>query len=247
MNNCDKAYVEHLMELGHAKSLSNPMIDGFDAWYSSVLPQDKSATILDFGCGLGDFIEYLQKKGYSMIEGADSNPVICTAAAKRTSLSIEHLVDVETFALSRREKYDFINLKDVLEHVEPNEAVKVLLALKATLKREGVLIISCPQICGFTSIFTLYNDYTHLKLFTERSLKQLLRSAGFQDVMVIHPKPKFKFSLSYLALKTAQKIWFRILKIIYLIERPGEESPSYLGDRIAMIAVNQKECHENII
>lgn len=49
--------------------------------------------ILDIGCGSGDLLEYLLKKGYTNIEGVDElkhnyDFVMCTAV-------IEHLCDVE--------------------------------------------------------------------------------------------------------------------------------------------------------
>lgn len=234
--NSDKAYNEHLLELGH-EILSEKMIAGLDAWYAELLPTDKNANILDFACGLGDFIEYLKIKGYKNIEGVDKNPLLCENASKKTSCPVHTLTSITEFASQRKDKYDFINMKDVLEHIEPEEAIEILQMLKNTLKSDGILVASCPQACGFTTLFTLYNDYTHIKLFTERSLKQLLRSAGFENISLIYPKTKLNFRPSSLLLKLAQAIWFRILMIIYFIERPGEEKPPYIGDRIAIKAV----------
>ncbi len=246
-DNFDKSYLAHLQELGHSKALSTQIIDGFDIWYSDILPKDKNAQIIDFGCGVGDFLEYLKIKGYGNVEGVDINIRLCSQARQRTGYIIHHLKDIDIFVSSHKNSFDFVNIKDVLEHLSEDDAIRVLTQLKLILKPQGVLFVSCPQMCGFTSVFTLYNDYTHKKIFTERSLKQLLRCSSFENIKIVHPKQKFKFELSSMLLRVAQKIWFLIIKLLYFIERPGEDIPPYHGDRIALIAVNQEHSSENTI
>jgi SAM-dependent methyltransferase len=40
---------------------------GFAEWYYDCLPADKSARILDIGCGDGKFLFFLYNKGYNKI------------------------------------------------------------------------------------------------------------------------------------------------------------------------------------
>jgi hypothetical protein len=58
----DQAYLAHLEGLGHQR-LAAPVIAGFNAWYQTVLPTDRNAAILDFGCGLGDRIMMTASRG----------------------------------------------------------------------------------------------------------------------------------------------------------------------------------------
>ncbi|HPO91565.1 MAG TPA: class I SAM-dependent methyltransferase [Victivallales bacterium] len=243
--NLNKSYLIHLQELGHSLSLSKRTIDGFDTWYSNILPTNKNANILDFGCGLGSFLLYLKYKGYKNIEGVDSNEILCLEAQKRTDCKVELIDDIYNYSLAKKGSFDFINMKDVLEHLNEEQAINTLSQLKSTLKSKGIIFISVPQICGFTSIFTLYNDYTHKKLFTERSLKQILRASGFENIKLVYPKTIFNLRLSSILLKFIQKIWFFFIKLIYFIERPGEDKPPYLGDRISVIAFNSSESNES--
>ena len=231
----DNAYRSHLEELGHS-GLTQSVIDGFDAWYNSILPRNKNASILDFGCGLGDFVEYLKMRGYENITGTDINQELITIAERRTGCKFEILNDIEEFSNNNRGRYDYVHMKDVLEHIDKPDMIRYLEMLKATLKPDGFIIISCPQMCGFTSLFTLFNDFTHKTLFTERSLKYLLRSAGFSTVELIRPIIPLNLRPSALFLRIARCLWFKILRIVYFIERPGEEMPPYLGDRIVVTA-----------
>lgn len=234
-NKADSAYRSHLDELGHS-ALTPQMIDGLDLWYEAILPKDKRATILDFGCGLGDFVEYLKLKGYENIFGVDINQELITVAGRRTGTKFEVFDDIENFSVRNKGRYDCIVMEDVLEHIDKTEMQRYLEMLKGTLKSNGFIIISCPQICGFTSLFTLYNDFTHKTLFTERSLRYLLRSSGFASVKLIEPRIPFKLRPTTICLRITRWFWFKMLRLVYFIERPGEEMPSYLGDRIVVIA-----------
>jgi 2-polyprenyl-3-methyl-5-hydroxy-6-metoxy-1,4-benzoquinol methylase len=43
-------------------------------WYDPYLPKNKDARILDFGCGIGHFLYFLNKMGYSNFVGIDISP-----------------------------------------------------------------------------------------------------------------------------------------------------------------------------
>ena len=46
----------------------------FERMYQGRLPENKEAVILDFGCGTGDFLFHLKKKGYQRFFGVDISP-----------------------------------------------------------------------------------------------------------------------------------------------------------------------------
>ena len=228
----DKAYSAHLSSLGHDR-LTSVKIAGYDAWYGGCLPEDRNAAIFDFGCGYGDFLEYLRLKGYTNISGGDISPECVRKASERLGVLLEIIDDVKSFSESHKGRYDCVNLKDVVEHIDKPHLVEFLARIKTTLKPEGFVIVSCPQMCGFTSLYTLYDDFTHKTLFTENSLRYVLAAAGFSRIEMIRPAVPFKFNPVSLLHRAARKAWFLFISVVYSLERPGERMPSTPGDRIA--------------
>ena len=71
----------------------HPMIDlskeayrlrakAFRQRFSNILPTDKDAAILDIGCGVGFFLWFLQKNGFTNTSGIDVSPEQVKVAAK---------------------------------------------------------------------------------------------------------------------------------------------------------------------
>lgn len=90
----------------------------------------KHHSFLDYGCNRGQFCQYLtQYCGFTNVHGYDPySPV-------------EEYRDLE--ALEKRAPFDFINLQDVLEHVEaPDDLMKHLASL---LKPGGFLHVGTPD------------------------------------------------------------------------------------------------------
>jgi SAM-dependent methyltransferase len=236
----DRAYLAHLEGLGH-RELSRPVVAGLDAWYRSALPPDRDAVILDFGCGMGDFLEYLRQRGYTSVSGADTNLEMVAYSMRRVGCVVELIDEIGSYARAHHGEYDCIHLKDVLEHVDKAQTIGHLQLLRTMLKPTGCIIVSGPQMCGFTSLFTLYNDFTHQAIFTQRSLRYVLSAAGYREIRLVRPRLPLTFRPTALTLRVARTLWFAILRLIYMIERPGEEMPPYVGDRIMMTATQGAE------
>ncbi|HBC86809.1 MAG TPA: hypothetical protein DCZ94_07640 [Lentisphaeria bacterium] len=228
----EKSYSDTLSRMGHS-SLSMVKTAGYDAWYGNVLPEDKNAVIYDYGCGHGDFLEYLSLKGYKVISGGDINSECARVATERVRVPIDKIGEMKEFSKINRGKYDFINLKDIIEHIDKESLVEFLSDIRETLRPDGFIIVSCPQICGFTSLFTLYDDFTHKTLFTENSLKYVLNSAGYVRIEFIRPEIPFSLNPLKMISRMARFAWFQIIRLIYRMERPGERMPPIPGDRIA--------------
>ncbi|MBN1865303.1 MAG: class I SAM-dependent methyltransferase [Victivallales bacterium] len=235
-----KSYAEHFGSRG-LRELSPKLIEGFDAWYSAILPEDKKAAIFDFGCGRGEFLAYLKLRGYSNAHGGDINPDLARAASEATGLDLVGIPDVEGFVAEHTGEYDLLHLKDVVEHVPKHELVGMLETLRGVLKPGGMLVVSAPQMCGFSSLYTRYDDFTHTTLFTSGSLEFVIKSAGYQAPSLVRPRHKFPFSPSTLLFRLLRRLWFVVVRIIYFLERPGERMPEILGDRIMMTAVKPRE------
>ena len=210
---------------------------GYGEWYYDCLPDDKNARILDIGCGDGKFLFFLCNKGYNKIEGLELSAQQADEARKHVKCPIHAVGDTNSFLKKSVNTYQMIAMNDVLEHVPKQETVRFLKAVHDAINPGGVVVVNVPQVSGLTSLFCRYNDFTHQTLFTEMSLKQVLFSSGFSSVKFISQKWPFKWTPRHLAYRFARLLWYRILKLIYTIESPGEKHPSSFQARLVASAI----------
>ena len=158
----------------------------------------KDKDFLDYGCGAGMFAVYAAEEGASRVLGVD---------AEETVLSTAHLFTVQEEVTDRCEwmkseyfpvfspafAFDLILLKDVIEHIEDDDAL--LQKASQTLKADGVIILSTQNaLCLNYLIQGVYHrtflgqkdwygwDETHLRFYTPRSLSRKLKNAGLKPV-----------------------------------------------------------------
>jgi 2-polyprenyl-3-methyl-5-hydroxy-6-metoxy-1,4-benzoquinol methylase len=211
---------------------------GFGEWYYDCLPADKGIRILDIGCGDGKFLFYLQQNGYVHFEGLELSSQQAEAARKHVQCPIHVVDDTTSFLQKHPNTYHVITMNDVLEHVPKQETVGFLQATFGAIQPGGNVVINVPQVSGFTSLYCRYTDFTHETLFTEMSLKQVLRSAGFSDIRFIPQKWPLKWTPRHLAYRLIRRLWYCILKLIYTIESPAEKHPG--GFQIRLVASAKK-------
>lgn len=138
--------------------------------------------VLDAGCGGGAFVEFLCQKGLE-VTGVDKYDEFLQV--DRENGRSGTYVQSDLASLPFPDKYfDCTYCFDVLEHVDDILAIKEL--ARVTSKR---LIISVPQkdevVSEFGLTFRPYQDPTHLRYYTEASLKELGRIIGCSNIEVI--------------------------------------------------------------
>jgi 2-polyprenyl-3-methyl-5-hydroxy-6-metoxy-1,4-benzoquinol methylase len=148
------------------------------------LPSLSNLEILDIGCGTGSLLSAMQTAGYSKTMGIDLSPEQLEKA-RQFGVSNVHSAEAIQFLESRIDHFDVITAIDILEHLNKDEAVKLLLVIKNSLRKDGVLIMRVPNMdAPMTSIFA-YADYTHELFLNKASASQLLHSLQFADVEVL--------------------------------------------------------------
>jgi 2-polyprenyl-3-methyl-5-hydroxy-6-metoxy-1,4-benzoquinol methylase len=141
-------------------------------------------TLLDVGCGNGNFLEFAQAAGWHA-EGLDQD-----------SKALEHCIrkglrayhgDISAVA-AKSGPFDVITLYHVIEHVHDPGAL--LQSCQQLLKPEGLLLIETPNVDSLGHGRYRHNWYPldpprHLVLFNQASLLQVLSRAGFDDTRVL--------------------------------------------------------------
>lgn len=154
------------------------------------LPADKSAHIVDCGCGSGGIVAWLLERGYASAVGIDGSPEEVDAACRlglpvRQAELIEYLgIHPDTFGL--------IVLRNVIEHFPKPEIVETLRIARAALAAGGRVFIQVPNAEAPFGARLRYGDFTHEIAFTRSSISQVLRVTGFDDIVAGALPPGFR-------------------------------------------------------
>lgn len=144
------------------------------------IPKGNIRSILDYGCGNGDFLLKMKQNGLGIsgVEFSKDGRDICSK-----KLNAKIFDENEFYEL--KDKFDVVTLWHVLEHIyEPNE---VLAKIRKILKEDGALIISVPNIDSLQ--FKIFGKNTfhldiprHFVHYSPKTLRMLLEKNGFNVI-----------------------------------------------------------------
>jgi O-antigen biosynthesis protein len=160
--------------------------------YDLIKPDTK---VLDLGCATGYFAKELKRKK-CRVTGIDNNSDALKEAKKYCEKIINCNLDDPVNNLIPAEKFDYILLLDLIEHLPRFNRLLVL--IKKYLARNGKIIITTPNIAHLSIRLKLLNgnfdytefgilDNTHVHFFTRKSLTACLESNGFKINSLITP------------------------------------------------------------
>lgn len=155
------------------------------------LPAIENGRLLDVGCGSGHFVAHMAALGWRA-EGLDPDPT-AVAGARDAGLAVTEgtLADLDDDAHTGA--YDAVTLSHVIEHVhEPGAELRRICRL---LRPGGLLWIGTPNLDSlghrrFGGAWLGLDPPRHLVLFTETSLRRLLRESGFGPGAPPTPQPQ---------------------------------------------------------
>jgi len=151
-------------------------------------------TLLDIGCGEGFFLFNASKAGYTT-KGIEISQYAAEYAGSEFGLDVE----VKPFEeLQYPENYfDVVTLWQVLEHV-PHPLV-VLREVHRILKPEGLLVTSTPDIESIMAKIFRRKWWSlrrlHINQFTAKTLTDMLKRAGFNNVFSTNYKEYISISM----------------------------------------------------
>ena len=146
------------------------------ASYLNDLKPIRSARILDFGCGRGEGLLYLQKQGYSNISGVEIGEIRAKIARNNLKCTIvTGTIEAAESLAKTHGKFDLILVNHVAEHLLfPRETIGRLINL---LECDGQIAISVPYPFSESPVhLPLY--FPHLHHYTPQSLQAIFSSFG---------------------------------------------------------------------
>jgi 2-polyprenyl-3-methyl-5-hydroxy-6-metoxy-1,4-benzoquinol methylase len=143
--------------------------------------------VLDVGCGRGEMLAALQRKGADVYGTQISAPAARVAGRLigRDRVFVGELADARYDAAS----FDCVTICHVLEHVA--DPLAVLREVTRLLKPGGLLYVEVPNAGGlaaraFSHAWLAYDVPNHLYHFTPRTLADLARRAGLRRTAESH-------------------------------------------------------------
>jgi len=161
--------VSYQMETGSCNARSSILAQ----WLNEKIKisDDENAALLDIGCGNGAFLQEMaaRRNNFSLFgQEVNTKNRSKIEAIKNTSFTEKTINQID-------KEFDIISMIHVLEHI-PNP-LKFLKAARNKLKINGALLIQVPNLEESPFDLLIFDHCTH---FNQRSLSNLLMSAGFK-------------------------------------------------------------------
>ena len=173
----------------------------------------RRGTLLDVGCGNGDFLAAFHRQGYS-VAGVDISPkskdLIGTFEISITDFTTDRLAyDDATF--------EFVFCKSVIEHL--GDPIPLLQECHRVLAPGGIAVMLTPS-WEHTYWGPFFIDHTHVTPFTKVSLQNAMLMSGFSAVRCSYFR-QLPLLWKYPFLST----FSRFISIMPLPYRPHQEFP----------------------
>ena len=152
------------------------------------LPMDRQVSILECGSGYGRNIKALREAGYTNVTGVDFSEEQVRYAREELALDGVHCADAAAFLRESPARFDVVLLLDVMEHLEVDQTIEWLQLIRSKLTPSGTLVIQVPNALCPMNLYR-YLDVTHYRSYTDRSMAQTLRLAGFSDMTFLSIPP----------------------------------------------------------
>jgi len=154
----------------------------------------KNKTILDVGCGTGEFLSAVEDKG-GKVWGVDLSNVAIATAKENFSLKNIYVMSFDKFFKQvNLPKFDIITCFEVIEHVD--DPLLLLKRMQEHLKPGGKIVVTAPSRDRFGVNMNSWDfPPNHLTRWNEEAMRKLSRLAKL-DVMNMSAVESFHIILS---------------------------------------------------
>ncbi|MBI2018559.1 class I SAM-dependent methyltransferase [Candidatus Daviesbacteria bacterium] len=181
MNN----YIKHLQELSSAQTLirKKEYIDyNLNRYFKEI--GFRNLKVLEVGPGLGEFESYLNEKEVEDIDLVDNDKQVLNYVSKKYKVNKIFLAKSIVQLHKHLQKYNFIFMMQVLEHLPINQHKTIFKILYNHLKQNGYFVIVVPNGNNPLGLVERYADLQHTTCFTEQSLKDLVNLSGIRGYQI---------------------------------------------------------------
>jgi len=141
----------------------------------------KEFSLLDLGCGRGEWLELLKDNNYTNIRGIDINSIM-VSSSKKLNLDVTKIDILEYLKKIEDNSLAVITSFHLIEHINFNTFMMLLDECKRVLKKGGMIIFETPNprnILVGSSDF--YLDPTHKTPLHPETLKFIVNYKGFTN------------------------------------------------------------------
>jgi 2-polyprenyl-3-methyl-5-hydroxy-6-metoxy-1,4-benzoquinol methylase len=150
----------------------------------------QGARVLDVGCASGYLAgPLLRERGCQYVDGIELDPAEAALANKVCRKVVVGSAEEATSYAKLDGPYDAVVFGDVLEHLR--DPARALCAARSVVGERGVVVSSIPNVAHYSIRAELFNgrfdyadagilDRTHLRFFTERSIRSLFADNGYE-------------------------------------------------------------------
>lgn len=160
----------------------------YSSHYYAARLTGRDQRVLEVGCGEGAFGSELVRAGNYLV-GMDRHPNVPLHAGYGNVIEADPEMGLGDGLRNGNAQFDRILLLDILEHLRDPD--KLLSDCKAVLDNRGKLIVSVPNTVNLTVRLMMllgqfrYSDrgildWSHLRFFTESTIRTLLKRHGFR-------------------------------------------------------------------
>jgi cyclopropane fatty-acyl-phospholipid synthase-like methyltransferase len=180
----DDFYERYAIATGHATAPGEEEYAAaarqFRSRWARLLPVDRTAPILELGCGAGHFVKFLRDAGYGRVEGVDRSAREI-ARAHAAGIGGVRCLDAGERLAGSKEEFETIVALNFFEHLRKDEVLQTLTLVFAALRPRGRLLVVTPNSLSPFGGATRYWDFSHETGFTPASWRQLARLTGFSE------------------------------------------------------------------
>lgn len=169
-------FYDYLHETGHASDDRNREVLRF---YAPFFKQNTS--VLDVGCGQGQFLELLAAKGI-VAQGVDSDSRMVALCCEK-GLSVVQ-ADLFAYLTEQQERFDGVFSSNVVEHLSAEDVLRFIHLAYAALRPGGVVLLATPNPESLiVHLHEFWRDATHVRLYNAPLLAFMLHVQGFRDIV----------------------------------------------------------------
>lgn len=167
------------------------------------LPTDPEASCLDLGCGCGELVYLLEKKGMVKTFGVDACEEEIQVAQQFVKGALKAGDVFKYLEKQPTESFTFVSALNFLEHFHKDALLELISQIMTILRPGGSFVAIVPNAISPFGGTTRYWDITHEWAFTPNNFHQLLALNDYKfrlDFREIIPRPHgLKSLIRYLA------------------------------------------------